>query len=139
MTPIQLRLFQFKTPTSSAVALATLTTPLHKAMSVSNPQSRIERIPVELLERIFLFTSARDILRLSLVRKITKVAPIHEFAEDRNPERSIAFSAVLYEPLPRSNTRSTCLVPDCNATHRRKNLWSIVAQLSRRTAGGGEL
>ena len=69
-------------------------------MSASSPQSPIESLPTELLERIFLFTSARDILRLSSVRRIAKVTPIHEFAEDRNPERSIALSVTLHEPLP---------------------------------------
>ena len=33
------------------------------------PRSLIETLPVELLERIFLLASARDIFRLSLVRK----------------------------------------------------------------------
>ena len=138
--PIQSRSleFDFQVASTSAVALAAHNAAC-KAMSVSNSQSLIERIPTELLERIFLFTSVRDILRLSLVRKIAKVTLIREFTEDRNPERSIALSAALCEPLPRSNTRSTFLVPDCSITHGRKHLWPIAAQLLKRIAAGGQL
>ena len=45
--------------------------PPQRIMSTS--QSLIEGLPIELLERIFLLTSARDIIRLSMVRMFAKV------------------------------------------------------------------
>ena len=64
-----------------------------------NPQSLIEGLPTELLERILLFTSTRDILRLSSVSAITKTTLIHGFADWRAPKRSTALSMVLYKNL----------------------------------------
>ena len=60
------------------------TTPLYKSMSALNSQSSFERLPAELLEQILLFTSARDIFRLSLVRNIAKITRIRAFSEHRN-------------------------------------------------------
>jgi hypothetical protein len=37
--------------------------PFNRTTSVSDPQTLTERFPVELLERIFVFTSVRDIIR----------------------------------------------------------------------------
>jgi len=113
------------------------TTPLRNDMSVSNSPSLIERLPIELLERIFLLTSAQDILRLSSVRNITEVTQIRVFAECRNFERSITLSMVSSGLLLLSNTISTSLVPGCNITHGRKNPWLIAARLLKRTARGG--
>ena len=42
-------------------------------MSASNLPSLTDSFPLELLERIFLFTSVQDILRLSQVRNIAEV------------------------------------------------------------------
>ena len=42
--------------------------PLRRATSASDPQSLIEGLPIELLERIILFTPPQDIIRLSSVR-----------------------------------------------------------------------
>ena len=53
-------------------------------MSASALPPLTERLPVELLERIFLFTPTQDILRLSLVRNITEVPRIRAFAEYGN-------------------------------------------------------
>jgi len=44
-------------------------------MSASNSPSLTETFPTELLEQIFLLTSARDILRMSSVRNVTEVFP----------------------------------------------------------------
>jgi len=49
---------------------------LLEAMSTKNLPSLTERLPVEILQRIFLFTPVQDILRLSLVRNITEVTRI---------------------------------------------------------------
>ena len=55
--------------------------PPQRATSVSDPQLSIEGLPIELLEQIFLLTSARDILRLSMVRKFVKIIQIRTSAE----------------------------------------------------------
>ena len=59
-------------------------TPFLEAMSASTLPSLTERLPVELLERIFLFTPTQYILRLSLVRNIMEVPRIRAFAEYGN-------------------------------------------------------
>jgi len=44
-----------------------------QVMPASGPLPLTEKLPIELLERVFLFTSARDILRLSSVRNIAEI------------------------------------------------------------------
>ena len=57
-------------PNSTSAATFTIQPPMlhRRATSASDPQPLIETLPVELLERIILFTPARDIIRLSSVR-----------------------------------------------------------------------
>ena len=55
--------------------------PLQRATLASDSQPLIEGLPIEVLEQIFLHTSARDIFRLSMVRKFAKVILIRESAK----------------------------------------------------------
>lgn len=85
------------------------TTSSHTAMPTPDPPSLLELLPTELLERIFLFASPRDILRLSLVRNIIHVVRFCAFSQRRIFERSIALPMHLCgHPLP-FNTRSISL------------------------------
>lgn len=81
-----------------------------KVMSTSNnPTLLFQSLSIELWERIFLFTSPRDILRLSLVRNIIHVVRFCAFSQRRIFERSIALPMHLCgHPLP-FNTRSISL------------------------------
>ena len=109
---------------------------LQRVTSVSGPRPSIECLPTELLERIFLLTSARDILRLSLVRNPLRSMSL--CTENRNRQGSIALSADWSVTLHQSNTGSIPSVLGYNETCGRKRLWPIIAWLSKRTAGGRE-
>jgi hypothetical protein len=79
-------------------------------------------LPFELLERVLLFTSACDILRLPLVGNTTEDIRICEFADCSNLERLIVLLVVMYATLLRSNMRSITSPSDRNGAHGRKHL-----------------
>lgn len=108
-------------------------------MPASNSQLLIERLPNELLERIFLFTSTQDVLRLSSVRSQRPLRLVKLLtAEHTNFGRLTGFSVVLYKLPPQFNTRSTSLAPGYNEIRGRKHPSPIAAQPSKRTAGSGK-
>jgi hypothetical protein len=81
-----------------------------------SPPSLFEALSVELWEHIFLLTSPRDILRLSLVKIVVDIFRSRAFANYGVFERSIALAVNLYRRLHQFNTKSTFLRSDCSIT-----------------------
>ena len=83
----------------------------HESMSTpSKPPLLFEALSIELWERIFLFTSPQDILRLSMVRNILDIPPFRAFANREVFERSTALAMNLHRHLLQFNTKSTFLL-----------------------------
>ena len=61
-------------------------TAAHEAMSATGLPSLLDLLSVEVLERIFLFTSVPDIFRLLLVSDITLVVGSRTFANRGSPK-----------------------------------------------------
>ena len=122
--------------TTGAASLSGSGISSHKAMSTpKGPPSSFKTLSIELVEWILLFTSARDILRSSLVRSaLFDSACLLSTLSIRKVNRTFR---KLVQRSPSIHTKSTCLQSDYNVTHGSRHLSPIAVLPLHRIADFG--